>query len=74
MRLYHLSIAAEMLEHDISKRLWKFRKVTPFQRYGRNTVTGEVFQCCYRTAKRHFENEINGSAVHYSNIELQCLQ
>jgi hypothetical protein len=74
MRIYHHTIAAEMLEHDISKRLASFRVDAPYWRYQRETSTREVYRCSLRTAKRHFEAELGASAAHYLGIELQCLE
>lgn len=73
MKLFHYTIAAEMFEYEVSKRLAAFRVVTSYWRYWRETSTREVYRCAYRTAKRHFEAELGLSAVHYLKIEMQCL-
>ena len=72
LRDHHCTIAAGMFEHDVSKRLARFQVITPYNRYGRNTYTREVYNCCFRTAKKHFEAEIGGSFAHYWNIAIQC--
>jgi hypothetical protein len=73
MRAYYETLAAEMLEHDISKRLLRFQVETEYKRYGRDTYTREVFACSYRTAKKHFDEEIRSSETHYRELEEQCL-
>jgi hypothetical protein len=72
MRIHHFTVAAEMFEHDVSKRLSRFRIDAPYWRYQRETSTREVYECSFRTARRHFEAELGASAVHYLEIEKQC--
>jgi hypothetical protein len=73
LRIYHSTIAAEMFEHDVRRRLAPHQLDTTYFRYGRETRAQEVYRCTYRTAKKHLEAELAESFSHYLTIAGDCL-
>lgn len=73
LRIYHSTIAAEMFEHDVRRRLARHQINLTYMRYGRETRAQEVYRCAYRTAKKHLEAELAESFSHYLTIAGACL-
>ena len=73
LRIYHATIAAEMFEHDLRRRLARHQVRITYMRYGQEIRAQEVYRCSYRTAKKHLEAELAASFSPYLAIAGECL-
>jgi hypothetical protein len=71
IRKAHPTIAAEMLEQDLHRRLSRFRIRIPYWRSGREVDAKEAYCCPYRTARDHLLIEIRESGPLYAEIAVQ---